>query len=203
MNWVKTNFSKGFVCGVLLLCFFFIQLFPQTLQYDRALVINGEYWRLWTSHLVHGNAIHLLLNFAATLLLALLLFIQFRLCDLVIVSLILMPVISLALLLFYSDLAWYNGLSGLLHALISYCCVRMVLEGKNYYSLGLAAVLFKVFAEFYGLKINYSSSIDGMLVISEAHLIGAVLGVTFGTVVGMFKIFLNNTKKLLTLNTKH
>ena len=32
------------------------------LRYEREAVLQGEYWRLLTGHLVHGTWLHLLLN---------------------------------------------------------------------------------------------------------------------------------------------
>ena len=42
------------------------------LRLDRAAVLGGEFWRLWTGHLVHGSAQHLAWNVVALLGLGLL-----------------------------------------------------------------------------------------------------------------------------------
>ncbi|MEE9338293.1 MAG: rhomboid family intramembrane serine protease, partial [Methylococcaceae bacterium] len=42
---------------------------PEQLIYDRALISQGEIWRLLTAHLVHLDSEHLILNLAALLVL--------------------------------------------------------------------------------------------------------------------------------------
>ena len=87
------------------------------LIYDRTAILHGELWRLWTSHLVHFSASHLLLNVGALALAGSL--VEMRSEDPRLVLFLGMPlVISLALLILEPDMSRYGGLSGLATGLL-------------------------------------------------------------------------------------
>lgn len=80
------------------------------LEYVRALVLDGQVWRLLTARLTHTNVTHLLLNLGA---LAALFTIAHRL-DKLRAALIVLPlacILSNVPLLLFPSLTWYRGLS--------------------------------------------------------------------------------------------
>ena len=146
------------------------------LEYDRHLVLSGEIWRLVTSHLVHTNISHLVLNAAAALVLYFAFFYRLKLTDLLACGLVFSVLISLVLLYTYPGLDWYNGLSALLHALVVYFSIRQVWAGNRVFLIGSGIVWLKVLVEAAWASQGYGNLIGDMTIISEAHLIGAVVG---------------------------
>ena len=83
-----------------------------TLLYDRAAVLHGEWWRLWTGHWVHFYASHLFWNLAVLLVTGGWLE-QIRPGALLRCTLFIPPLISIAFLVFAPAMQAYGGLSGL------------------------------------------------------------------------------------------
>ena len=161
----------------------------QYLQYERSAVLAGQIWRLWTAHVVHLGWGHYFLN-AAGLLLVWLLFRQtasirawcghFMFAGLA---------ISLGLLWFNSGLAWYVGLSGILHALF---VIGLLAEFRRDVALsilvllGFAAKI--IFEQIYGPLPGSEQSAGGPVVV-DAHLYGAIAGmISYGIHYGFRKI---------------
>ena len=86
------------------------------LAFDRAAVLEGEYWRLATSHLTHLDTKHALMNAVGVGLLATILMEFVNLPTLVASSAILAGAISLASVLLFVEVG-YAGFSGVLHGL--------------------------------------------------------------------------------------
>ena len=84
--------------------------------------------------------------------------------------------ISVTLLCIYPGLGWYNGLSGLLHALLAYFSVRLAKDEDKVFWAGLVIVWMKVLVEAIRAHFGYESLVGDMTVITEAHLIGAFFG---------------------------
>ena len=97
---------------------------------------------------------------------------------------IFMSLISLTLLWIYPSLVWYNGLSGLLHALVAYFSMGLARDGKKIFLAALVIVWGKVLFEMMRVYYGYESLSGGMRVITEAHLIG----VFFGSGIAMIRI---------------
>lgn len=155
-----------------------------SLEYRRD-AIASEPWRLLTGHLVHLGWLHVLLNCAAWLAVANLyrheLGARRQLALLVASSLL----ISVALLLWEPQLAWYRGLSGVLHALFCAGAVLWICPpgGDETRSRGrwlawalLAGGWLKVLAESAGgARFSPASWLDAP-VATRAHLYGAAAG---------------------------
>jgi rhomboid family GlyGly-CTERM serine protease len=148
----------------------------QYLQYDRSAILAGQIWRLWTAHMVHLGWGHYFLN-AAGLLLVWLLFRQTASirawCGHCIFAGL---AISLGLLWFNPGLAWYVGLSGILHALF---VIGLLAEFRGDLALttlvllGFAAKI--IFEQVYGPLPGSEQSAGGPVVV-DAHLYGAIAG---------------------------
>lgn len=90
---------------------------PEAWVYDRAAIADGEWWRLFSGHWLHGDGGHLGWNLVALLLLSGLVESRGRwllLACLLLGSLVVDAVLGLAM----PDLAYYCGLSGVLNALL-------------------------------------------------------------------------------------
>ena len=159
-----------------------LQSFSEVLQYDRQQVLSGEFWRLWTAHTVHTNVLHLLLNTVAALVIYLGFFRQIAWWELLACAVLFSALISAGLFFFLPGLDWYNGLSGLLHALVAYFSIRLAVGGARVYWLWLGALWLKVLVEWSGVNPGYGNLIGDMNVITDAHLIGALIGTLAGLI---------------------
>jgi membrane associated rhomboid family serine protease len=91
----------------------------QLLRYERAAVLEGEWWRLLTGHLVHGGLRHLSLNVAGIGLVALLFGRDYSPGHWLFVLLASTLAIDLGFVFYQPQLEWYVGLSGVLHGCIA------------------------------------------------------------------------------------
>ncbi len=179
MEAVRRKFlgAAVFVLGVSAL-----QGFSGALEFDRQQILSGEIWRLWTAHLVHTNVLHMLLNIAAALVIYFGFFAKIKLGELLACGFLFSILISLALLAILPGLDWYNGLSGLLHALVAYFSIRLAMGEARVYWLVLGAVWLKVLSEAIGANLGYTNLLGDMNVITDAHLIGVFIGTVMGLI---------------------
>lgn len=148
-------------------------------RYERAAILQGELWRLVSGHLVHAGPAHWLMNMAALGLMCLLFptVVCGRWAVLLLFSLCLMT--SLGLILFYPQLGWFVGLSGVLHGLFAVGALQTLsVDGKRGWGL-LALLLLKLVYEQLGGEVPGSQSLVGIRVLTEAHLVGALAGVIY------------------------
>lgn len=153
-----------------------LQFAIAALEFDRQQILAGQMWRLWTGHLVHTHSSHLVLNAVVAIALYIIVFTRLRALELLFCAVIFACLISISLLYWHPYLDWYNGLSGLLHGLASYCLLRLALSEHKQYALGLVAVWLKVLFEMCQGQLGYQHQLAGMTVISQAHYIGAWVG---------------------------
>jgi len=164
----------GVALFVAVLCV--LQSFSAVLEYERQQILAGQVWRLWTGHFVHSHQTHLAINAMAAIALYIVFLGSIKPIDILRYGLVFSLLISLVLLSFYPDLAWYNGLSGVLHAWVSFAGLRCAYLKSRWYGLGLIAVWGKVLWEMWRAQAGYQAELGGMTVIVQAHLIGVVLG---------------------------
>ncbi len=157
------------------------------LLYERAAILNGEYWRLWTGHLVHFGQSHLFWNLTifalascwaerlaparARLLLAL------------------APgVIGLALLALDPALRTYGGLSGVAAAQLAFLAfTQLALNPANgpgaasdrwFWRAVLALLLLKIAVEFAADQPFFARFASGVRSVPLAHLAGFLVAST-------------------------
>ena len=164
-----------------------LQRFPEALEFQRQSILSGQLWRLWTGHWVHANTAHFLLNISVALLLYFAFFRTMKMLELLATGIVFSALISGALLLFMPELDWYNGLSGLLHAWVVYASIRRIQAGEVLYWLGPVLVWAKVLFEASSLGGWSGRVLDGVNIITEAHLIGALVGTLAG--IAMLALF--------------
>jgi len=189
--------NKVLGAAVFISCLCALQSFTVVLELDRQKVLSGEIWRIWTGHLVHTNLSHLSLNIVAALFVYFAFFSKIRLGELLACAFVFTPLISVALLCIYPEIEWYNGLSGLLHALVAYCSIRMARDGDMVFWLGLGIVWLKVLAEAIGANAGTQNLIGDMTVVVEAHLIGVFIG-TIAAIISMMFYITNTSARRVT-----
>jgi rhomboid family GlyGly-CTERM serine protease len=140
------------------------------LRYERERILNGELHRLVSAHFLHMSGLHLALNLAG---LGLVWWLVGRYAPLRAWLLIVaasMLAVGLGLLAFAPELAWYVGLSGMLHGLL---LAGALLAGRAGLPL-VALVVIKLGWE--QLAGAGTSAWLGGPVVVDAHLYGAIGG---------------------------
>lgn len=151
---------------------------PERLLLERAGLAHGEFWRLWTGHLVHGSADHLIYDAGAA---ALLYTALARPLRSTLRLLWMAPAISVLLLAALPELDYYYGLSGLLHAwAVAGTAELWRTESRpraRFAGLLCVGTLVKATWETWSGSAPFSSGLDlGGPVIHGAHLVGGLVG---------------------------
>ena len=146
------------------------------LQYDRAAIAAGGWWRLLTAHLVHLDLHHLLLNELGLVLIWALFASDFDAVDWLIVALAGALAISCGLWWLSPTVTWYVGASGVLHAIMAAGVARHLATRAWDRWLLLGAGLFKLALEHY----LHAHGQGAALVVIDAHIYGAAAGFLVG-----------------------
>jgi len=151
-----------------------------SLQWSREAIAAGEWWRLLTGHLVHLDLVHACLNVAALLLLWRLFGRVFALRHLLVILLVAVATIN-AGLWSLSDIDWYVGLSGLLHAWAAAAVVRLIIDRDRHYGIAWFVAAFglaKIMQENIFGPLPFST--NAAAVVTDAHLFGVLAGMAMG-----------------------
>jgi rhomboid family GlyGly-CTERM serine protease len=150
----------------------------QLLRYEREAVLQGEYWRLITGHLVHGTAQHLMLNVAGLILVAALFQDDYSWRAYLLIALFSLVAIDIDFVFYEPQLAWYVGLSGVLHGILAGGAVAWWRHESKQLALALSAILLgKLAWEYWHGALPLGS---GLAVVVEAHRYGALGGALAG-----------------------
>jgi rhomboid family GlyGly-CTERM serine protease len=146
------------------------------LQYDRAAIGAGGWWRLLTAHLVHLDLHHLILNELGLVLIWALFADDYDAVDWLIIVFAGALAISSGLWWLSPGVAWYVGASGVLHAIMAAGVARhLALRAWDRWIL-LGAGLFKLALERYLHLIGKGAA----MVVIDAHVYGAAAGFLAG-----------------------
>lgn len=172
-------------CGVLLLSLVFALMGDtgrELLRYDRFAIQDGEVWRLFSGHFVHLGWSHFLLNAAGLVLVAFLVAAQFSAAQWLLILLLMIGGIDLGFWFLEPQLAWYVGLSGVLHGLLVAGVIAELRDNRG-------SIEFRVLAVLLVAKLAYeqlvgplpgSEASSGGNVVVAAHLYGAIAGLLAG-----------------------
>ena len=153
------------------------------LRYEREAVLQGEYWRLLTGHLVHGSWRHLLLNCAGLGLIAALFPRDYPLGRWLWIALFSVVAIDLGFVFYEPQLQWYVGLSGVLHGALAAGAVAWWRHEPKPLALLLSAILFgKLAWEQWHGALPLSGTLT---VVVDAHLFGAIGGLAAGVLMAL------------------
>ena len=162
---------------------FFLSLLLQTFdwvtawRFDRVLVDQGNYWLIFSGHVVHFNWMHWLLNMGGLLIVAFFFSSHASVKQWFAVMLVSMLFISAKIYFWVPDIRTYVGLSGILHGLFLYGALR---EIRYYPTSGivlLCVLIAKLAWEFFNGAMPGSEEMTGGKVLTESHLFGAIAGV--------------------------
>jgi rhomboid family GlyGly-CTERM serine protease len=146
------------------------------LQYDRAAIAAGGWWRLLTAHVVHLDLHHLLLNELGLVLIWALFADDYDAVDWLIIVLSAALAISSGLWWLSPTVSWYVGASGVLHAIMAAGVARHLASRVWDRWILFAAGVFKLGLEQY----QHHSGFGAALVVVDAHIYGATAGFLVG-----------------------
>jgi rhomboid family GlyGly-CTERM serine protease len=165
------------------------------LRYDRFGLMDGEMWRVLTAHLVHLNLPHLFLNLFGLFLICELLWGELPLRHGIGLLAFSGMAISACLWWLHPELAWYAGLSGVLHGLWAGCVFYGLLHTANTsprsrlpYLIGAFLLMSKLLVEFYDGPSEYTEKLIGGGVLTASHLYGALAGAVYVSALGCVRI---------------
>ncbi len=148
----------------------------QGLRYERSSVFAGEIWRLFTAHFVHLGWGHLLMNLAALGLIWGLAGRTLRVSAWLVISITSISSVSVGLFVLNPELAWYVGLSGMLHGLLLAGIIANLAAGHRLEIILLLILCGKVaWEQIYG-PLPGSAEFAGGAVVVDAHFYGLVGG---------------------------
>lgn len=168
--------------GLVLLALVLLSLLGESgrlaLRYEREAVLQGEYWRLVTGHLVHGSLQHLLLNAAGLGLIAALFPRDYSWRAWLLIALFSVLAIDVGLVFYQPQLQWYVGLSGVLHGALAAGAIAWWRHEAKPLALLLSLILLgKLAWEQWHGALPLSGDLP---VVVDAHLYGAVGGALAG-----------------------
>ena len=147
------------------------------LRYERAAVLRGELWRLLSGHVVHADWTHLTWNVLGLLLVWVLFAGEYTVGGWLALMLASTAAIGLGFLTFEPELAWYVGLSGVLHGLMAAGLVAWLHTRRDPLTLVVAAVFLAKLAweHVYG-PLPFTAGSLSVPIVHEAHSYGAIGG---------------------------
>jgi rhomboid family GlyGly-CTERM serine protease len=151
----------------------------QLLRYDRLAVVDAhQLWRLVTGHLVHGSVTHMALNLAGLGLLAALFPRHYSLTGWLGITGSSLAAIAVGFVFYEPHLAWYVGLSGVLHGGLAAGAIAWWRYESKALALALSVVLV---AKLVWEQTQGALPLSGdMTVIVDAHLYGSIGGALAG-----------------------
>ena len=168
----------GLLALVLVLLWFTGESGRELLRYERAAVLQGQYWRLLTGHFVHGSGQHLLLNAVGLGLIAALFPREYSVRGWLLILASSIVTIDLGFVFLEPQLEWYVGLSGVLHGALAAGALGWWRHESRALALALTAVLVgKLAWEQWHGALPLSGD---MPVVVDAHLYGAIGGALAG-----------------------
>lgn len=148
------------------------------MRFERETILAGEYWRLFSGHVVHLGWAHLLLNLAGLALVYVLGGNRLSPAAWGLTGLLGALVIDAGLWLWKTEIQWYAGLSGILHGW--FVASVMALGREHGWCTGtplLVLVATKLAWEMWQGPVPGTAELIGASVVVEVHLFGALAGV--------------------------
>lgn len=177
----------GLICALVVLLSLSGESTTLALRYERESVLDGQYWRLLTAHLVHGSIRHLLLNLAGLGLVAALFARDFRPLQWLWIGALSALAIDVGFVWFEPQLAWYVGLSGVLHGMLAAGAVMWWRTEPKPLAIALSVILV---GKLTWEQAHGALPLSGDLpVVVNAHLYGAIGGLVAACAVWGFSRF--------------
>ena len=149
-------------------------------RYDRLAISSGELWRLISGHFVHLGWSHFALNTVGLVLISFLVAARFSAIQWLLITLLIIVGIDLGFWILEPQLAWYVGLSGVLHGLLAAGVASGIRDGQSdSWIIGGLLVIKIIYEQLVG-PVPGSEGTSGGDVVVAAHLYGAIAGALAG-----------------------
>lgn len=153
----------------------------QALAYVMDKIAQGQWWRLITGQLLHTNTHHLILNSVGLILLTFAFNPELNPKRDASFFIICLLCCGIGLALFFPEIHWYKGLSGVLHGYMIYFLFQSMRTNLRLSLLVLAVIMGKVIWEQSPFSdLSATEALIESRVAIEIHLIGAVTGLIVG-----------------------
>jgi len=147
------------------------------LRYERAAVLDGEVWRLLTGHFAHADGSHLLWNVLGLVLVFALFAGEYSPGEWLLMMLASTAAIDLGFLAFEPQLAWYVGLSGVLHGLMAAGLAAWLRVRRDPLTVSVTLLFVAKLAwEHLRGPLPFTAETLSVPVVHEAHTFGAIGG---------------------------
>ena len=150
------------------------QSIATSLEYNRDLIGQGQWWRLFSGNLLHTNGWHLLFNLGGLLMLTQLFGRDIKPLHFTLFTLINATCVGILLWFFSPDIEIYVGLSGYLHGLFILGCLIEISNGRRSSYLLLFGVSGKIGWETFNGSSEEMTALINAQVATDAHLFGAL-----------------------------
>lgn len=154
-------------------------------RFERTGLEAGELWRLVTAHCVHLGWTHTFMNVAALGMIAALFGDDMRARDWLAGMLLAAAAIDAGLYWLEPGVAWYVGLSGVLHGLVAVGGVRLTVVQPVLGAAVLAGLGAKLAYEALGGPSPWSEALIEGPVVAAAHLYGTAGAGMYAAVIGV------------------
>ncbi|HET7586902.1 MAG TPA: rhombosortase [Gammaproteobacteria bacterium] len=180
MKALRAAWPAGLVIAVCVIIAFGGDGWYQLLRYQRDAILHGEWWRIVTGNVVHLGLDHLLMDLSGLVLLWILCAPVLAGWRWLLATAVGMLSVGFGLLLFTPSIAWYVGISGVLHTYWAAGALLLITRRYREGWLLIAALAVKLVWEQTVGPMPFSEATAGGPVVVAAHLWGSVGGIIVG-----------------------
>ncbi len=157
------------------------------MQYARADISEGQWWRFFTGNLVHLTWRHLIMNLLALIAIVMLYPKCLRAVGLFSVLVMSCLSVTLGMWVLSPEIQWYAGLSGALHGLLATLIIIDYVSHKHWLNIIVfIALMVKLIWEGVLGPMPGSASAAGGPVVVQAHLYGFMGGLVIAAYINIF-----------------
>ncbi len=159
------------------------------LSYQRHGIVQGEIWRLLTANFLHTNINHMLLNLAVMWVVW---FIFYHACSIRVqwtFLLLPMPMTTLLLYYFTSDISGYVGLSGSLYGTMVAFAIADLKQHRLTSGILLLGVTAKMIHQSFSEDSEWMKQFIESNIAEEAHVWGALSGLCVGLIYWVYRYY--------------
>ena len=171
------------------------QIFQTEIVFDRNLINQGQWWKVFSGNFTHSNIPHLLLNLSGLWLLMLLFIDSLSAKTFIISTIFLSLIVGAGLFYFTPELSRYYGFSGVLYGLYFVAAISAILQNDRFTGISVALLISgKICWDYFTGGNQSSAELIGIPVANDAHLYGFI-GSLLITIVLVIYWRLNSKKR--------
>ena len=171
------------IIGIISIIAFLLE--PMSSEYfvlERTWLSQGHFYQPITGHFLHTNFIHILFNLLGLLLLWALHGDDYETLSYLAKFVITCVVITICMYIFSPEIIWYVGLSGAIHGVFAWGCIRDLENKRSSGWLLIIGLAIKVGNEQINGAGTFMPELIDASVAVDSHLYGALSGLLIGVV---------------------